>query len=80
MNRNGVRQEVDTNNGKDRYKVHLQAWKDEVELWPSVTHTWQLDFSSEPLQWERPRELQSLEGYRRTVAGDVGDIIALLVT
>ena len=65
--------------GKDPYEIPAEAWKDDVELWPSTTYIHMgmyLVFSSSPYTGQDLLNYKSLECYQRFAAGWVREILA----
>ena len=63
--------------GKDPYEIPAEAWKDDVELWPSTTYIHvglYLLFSPSPYTSEDLLNYKSLECYQRFTAGWVREI------
>ena len=64
--------------GKDPYEIPSEAWKDDVELWPSTTYIhvgMYLVFSPSPYTGQDLLNYRSLECYQRFAAGWVKEIL-----
>lgn len=66
--------------GKDPYEIQKETWKDDVDLWPSITYInvgMYLVFSPSPYSGEDMLNYKSLECYQRFVSGWVRDILVV---
>ena len=60
--------------GKDPYEIPKETWKDDVDLWPSVTYInvgmYIPSFFAKPVQWSM-MNYKSLECYQRCWVRDI---------